>query len=107
MLHWLLTPSFSRFLCVFIVVWYIMNRRNVAKKIKLQSINDNASPSIILIGNENYSLSGLVYGSKRIPDIEIKSKALYLDGEFKRNLARNSRLYNRGNGIFVDGKYIG
>jgi hypothetical protein len=65
------------------------------------------TPTFSVVGNENITLVGLTYENRRIPDIEVKSRALYLDGNYKRNLAKNSRLYNRGAGVFVDGKFVG
>lgn len=83
--------------------------KNRILKAQLNTVDAPAdeAPLFSMLGNENYTITGLHYGEKRIPDIEVKSRALFLDGQFKRNLARNSRLYNRGSGVFVDGKFVG
>jgi hypothetical protein len=54
----------------------------------------------------NHFLTGLMYEGKRIPEISIVNRELFIDGKFKRKLAKTSKVYNRGNGIFVDGKYV-
>lgn len=90
----------------FLIAWAFSDPP-VGGGMDLSLAEDTDTPTFMLVGNDNYSISGLTYEGKRIPDVEIKSKALYVDGSFKRKLARNSRVYNRGVGIFADGKYVG
>jgi hypothetical protein len=97
-----------------VIFFLIIRLRKSAKKNKtltahMKTVQAPAeeTPMFTMLGNENYTITGLHYEDKRIPDIEVKSRALFLDGNFKRNLARNSRLYNRGPGVFVDGKFVG
>lgn len=89
----------------FLIAWCFSDSRSGGLDLNLAE--DTDTPTFMLVGNDNYSISGLTFEGKRIPDVEIKSKALYVDGTFKRKLARNSRVYNRGVGIFADGKYVG
>jgi hypothetical protein len=62
---------------------------------------------ISIRGNGNCYINNMKIGGQRVPDIEVKDKVLYLDGAKKRNLGSNCHIYNRGKGVFVDGKFVG
>ena len=94
-------------LITIVVLGIICYRQRRALNRLYGEASEEEAPLFSMLGNENYTITGLNYGDRRIPDIEVRSRALYIDGNFKRTLARNSRLYNRGPGVFVDGKFVG
>ncbi len=73
----------------------------------LRNSSPSSDPNFLITGNENASVSGILYDGRVVPSIDIKDKSLFIDGKFKRRLSRNSRTYNKGVGIFVDGNYVG
>ncbi|QBX06621.1 hypothetical protein H1O16_gp208 [Burkholderia phage BcepSaruman] len=88
------------------VIDIVRERMRIRRLRRDMEANGNL-PCITISGNDDVSISGLVYEGRPIPSVDIKNKALFVDGQFKRRLARNSRVYNRGIGIFADGKYMG
>jgi hypothetical protein len=64
-------------------------------------------PLIKIKGNGDCYINNLSINGITLPDIEVKDKTLFLNGVKKRHLSNNCLIYNRGVGIFVDGKYVG
>jgi len=95
-------------MAVYFIFAIFKNKKIAELKAQIDLLtNSDDTPTFMIIGNDNCSMVGFKYEGKRIPDVEIKDRALFIDGKHRRNLARNSRVYNRGIGIFVDGKYVG
>ncbi|HHN9420352.1 TPA: hypothetical protein ACP7Q5_004972, partial [Escherichia coli] len=93
-------------LCVVVFFYGVYKLGELICK-SLRNSSPSSDPNFLITGNENASVSGILYDGRVVPSIDIKDKSLFIDGKFKRRLSRNSRTYNKGVGIFVDGNYVG
>ena len=93
-----LIPIFAGAALVFVA--YKLYKHFSKKKVDLKEA------SFKFQGNGNCYINNVTIDGQRIADIEIIDKNLYVNGVRKRRLANNSIIYNRGKGIFVDGKYV-